>query len=152
MSELDWMIVRGHGNKGIGAVGFIGDEAVIITAFFDDKDGNMDGKVSIGERIGASFLGGLKGKALATVGMQARADPDILMRDTNVYSMGAKLFVNFAQKMAKEGLYAAYFRMPISMGSGAAAKMIVSGTIKQFAVKKTAEAAVGKAIRSSMGL
>lgn len=152
MAKLDWMIVKGHGNKEIGAVGFIGDEAVMITAFFDDKDGNMDGKVSFGEKVGAAFLGGLKGKALANVGMQARADPDILMRDTNVYSMGAKLFVNFAQKLAKEGLYAAYFKMPISMGSGTFAKTIVSGTIKQFAVKKTAEVAVSKAIRSAMGM
>ncbi len=48
---MDWVIVTDNSGKKVGAIGFIGDTAVVIAAFYADLDGNKDGRVSIGERV-----------------------------------------------------------------------------------------------------
>jgi hypothetical protein len=46
--KVEWLAVE-RLNKLIGAVGFTGDKAVAISAFYDDADGNMDGVVTRNE-------------------------------------------------------------------------------------------------------
>ena len=45
---IEWVVVEKFG-KEIGAIGFIGDKASVVTAFYNDYDGNKDGKVSWAE-------------------------------------------------------------------------------------------------------
>jgi hypothetical protein len=35
----------------VAGLGFLNDEVVVVSSFFDDRDGNEDGKVSIPERV-----------------------------------------------------------------------------------------------------
>ncbi|MEK7725184.1 MAG: hypothetical protein AAB336_12585, partial [Acidobacteriota bacterium] len=61
---IDWMVVERFG-KQIGAIGFIGDSAVVVVAFYDDYDADKNGKVGWGEwTIGKLSPIGLKGNAL----------------------------------------------------------------------------------------
>ena len=153
MSEIDWMPVKNNANKVIGAVGFIGDEAVIIASLFDDRDLDQDGKVSFGEKVKSLIpLIGSDGAALAEVGKYAAHDMDLMMRDTQIRAFGYKQFTAYANNLIREGIYITYFQRPISIGSGTLASHVTTGVIKQIAVKQTAKAAVGKAMKSALGL
>jgi hypothetical protein len=49
---IDWYVVKLDGNSNpLGALGFINDKVSVITSFYDDRDANKDGAVSIPERV-----------------------------------------------------------------------------------------------------
>ena len=64
-----------------------------IAAFFDDADGNKDGRVSLLEKIGSKVLFDLKGANIAEVAMQARVNMDVVMRDANFAQMASRFSV-----------------------------------------------------------
>ena len=66
---IDWIAVEKF--KLIGAVGFIGDDAVAIAAFYEDTDANKDGKASWDEWVGSKLLFDLRGTKVTEVAMQA---------------------------------------------------------------------------------
>lgn len=153
MTEIEWVRVTGWANREIGAVGFKGNEAVVIAAFFDDRDGNKDGKVSLGEKTAALlFPIRISGMAVTQVARQAAADPDIIGRDANIGQMANELFMKFATRAVSDGIYAAYFSRAVGAGAGAIANTVVRGKVKQFVVKKTAESAVKKIFQEAVGL
>lgn len=150
MADIDWRIVRGHGSKDIGAIGFIGNEAVVVAAFYDDRDGDKDGKVSLGEKFAAMvFPIRIDGMNIAQVARQAASDPDLVVRDPNLRTMANNLFMNFAKRAVTDGIYAVYFRPAVSGASGGVASALVRGKVKQFVVKKSAETAVKKAFQKA---
>lgn len=103
--KFDWVLVRGHGNRDIGAIGFIGNDAVAIAAFYDDRDGNHDGKVSMTERVVSAISPlGLDGRAVTQVAMQARVDADIVMRNSSIGQMASRIFVDFAGNLIRDDL------------------------------------------------
>jgi hypothetical protein len=70
--DLDWYVVKGSRGKPIGALGFLDNEVVVIASFYDDRDANRDGRVSVPEYV-VGFLSplGMKGIAVAA----ARSSP-----------------------------------------------------------------------------
>jgi len=145
------MIVKNSWTKKpIGAVGFVDGKLAVITAFFEDKDADQDGKVGLGERLFA--FGNMKGKAVAEVVNHAYADPDILMRDAAIYQLRGQLTVQFAAGLLAEGIYKTYFSMGIGKVAGAIAGALTGNAVKSFVVKKGLEKAVEKAYRESMGI
>jgi hypothetical protein len=145
MSQIEWIEVREF-EKPIGAVGFLNHEAVIIASYFVDADANQDGRVSMGEwLVYNNPLISLQGRYLATVAKVASLQIDVIMRDASIGIWANQLFLTFAAQAVSDGFYAAYFRMPVSRGAGVLAGALVRGRIKQFVVKKAAEAAVKKA-------
>lgn len=147
MSEkIDWIAVHSHGNRLIGAVGFLGNTAVAVVAFYDDRDANMDGKVSIGERAIAMLSPiSLSGRMVNQVAQQARVNPDIINRDPEFGSIAMNMFVNFARGLVLQGVYTVYFSRGVSMAGSGVAKMITSSMVKQFVIRKGFEVAVAKA-------
>lgn len=147
---IEWVIVKDSWNrKPIGALGYIDGKVAVVTAFFEDKDANKDGKVGLGERI-FSF-GGMQGRAVAEVVNQAYADPDILMRDPGITHLRGQLTVQFAAGLLVEGIYKAWFSVGIGRVAGALAGAITSNAVKAFVVKKGMEKAVEAAYRATMG-
>jgi hypothetical protein len=143
MSQIEWIVIEGLGNKQIGAIGFIGRQAVVVASFYEDFDGNQDGKVSWGEWIvGKASPLGIKGKAVVEVAMAARYDMRVLERDPSFQQEAAQMFLKFAQGLVADGLYAVYF----SRGVGAIAKpiagRITSDIVKQFVIRKGMEKTV----------
>lgn len=148
---LDWMIVQNSWTKKtIGALGYIGDDLAVITAFYDDKDANADGKLSFSEKYLSMFT--MKGRALAEVANHAYADPDILMRDPSLYNLRGQLTVAFASGLVAEGIYKAWFGYSISRLSGAVAGALTQSAVKSFVIKKGLEKAVESAYKASIGL
>ncbi len=148
---IEWIEVTRFNNKPIGAVGFIDGKAAIVTAYFKDYDGNKDGKVSWGEwAVGKAFPISLKGSAVTEVAMAGRVQMDILMKDESFPRMAVNLFTSFARGMVIDGIYAAYFARGVTMSATGVSKIVVSGTIKEFAVRKGMESAVHKAFNASM--
>jgi hypothetical protein len=149
---MDWILIRKFGPEPIGAVGFLENQAVIVVSFFEDRDGNKDGKVGMGEKIAAA-LSPIKidGMAVAEVAMQARVEPEVLMRDPGFAQMAANIFVRFARGLVLDGIYAAYFARGVGMAGGGLARQVTSGMVKQFAVKKGFEAAVKEAFKEAVG-
>ena len=146
---IDWKIVRhSRSREPIGALGFIGDEIAVVTAFFEDKDWNRDGRIDLKERFLSPFT--MKGKALAEVASQAYADPDILVRDPSIQRWRGQLLVQFANGMLAEGVYKAYFSMAIGKAAGAVAGAMTQHAVKAFVVKKGLEKAVQEAYRHSV--
>jgi len=147
---IDWVIVKDRdGKTPIGAVGFVGDTITVISAFYDDKDWNHDGKVDLKERVFSIFS--LKGKALAEVVSRAYEDPDIMIRDTSIGQWRGKLLTQFAGGMIVEGAYKVWMSFAVSQAAGAVAGQITQNAIKSFVIKKGMEQAVKKAYMESMG-
>ncbi len=148
---IDWMLVKNSWtNKPIGAVGFIDDQLAIITAFYEDKDANQDGKISLTEKVFA--FGNMKGKAVAEVVNHAYANPDILMRDASLNGLRGQLTVQFASGLLAEGVYRAYFSLGVGKLAGAIGAAVASNAVKSFVIKKGLEKAVESAYRQSMGI
>lgn len=140
--SIDWVIISRF-DRPIGAIGFIGNQAAIVTAFYDDRDGNKDGEVSIGERV-VSMISpiSIEGSAVVEVAMAARTDMDIVMRDAGFAQEAAQMFVHFAAGLVADGVYAAYFSRGIKMASAAVAKQIGGGMVREFVIRKGMEKAV----------
>ncbi len=151
--QIEWVSITKWGDEPIGAIGFIGNDAVAVVAFFDDKDGNKDGKISVGERIGA-FLSpvSIEGSNVVEVAMQARVDIDVILRDGSFPQAAAQMFASFGAGLVIEGAYAVYFKPGVSMVGKGVAKKITEGMVKEFVVRKGFEAAVKKAVLSGAGM
>lgn len=152
---MDWILVTRF-NKAIGAIGFIGDTAATVVAFYDDKDANKDGNVSAGEWLAFKAGGavGIKmdGMNVAEVAMQARGNPMIMERDPGFYQTSAQIFVNFAHAMTMEAFYKLYFSKGVSAVGSGIAQTITSSMIKQMVIKKGFEKAVKEAFQSAVGV
>lgn len=148
--EMSWIVVEKF-SKDIGAIGFIGDSAVVVVAFYDDYDGNKDGKVSWGE-WGAGKISPLKlkGSALVEVAMQGRADPDVIEKDPTFGNVAMNMFLNFARSLIADGIYAVYFSRAVKGLVSPASALITDNIVKQFAIRKGFEAAVKSAYDSAM--
>jgi len=148
---LDWKIVKNSWtHKPIGALGFIGDEIAVVVAFYDDKDANQDGKVSLPERFFLKFS--MQGRALAEVVNHAYADPEIAMRDPSIYRHRGELTVKFASGLVAEGIYKAWFAPGIRRAAGAIAGQITQNMISYFVIKKGLEKAVEASYKKTIGL
>jgi hypothetical protein len=148
---LDWYVVKGFG-KPIGALGFIDDRVAVIASFYDDRDGNRDGKVSIPERV-ASFVSPLKinGIAVVEVAMAARFDMEVIQRDPDFCMDAVNLWLKFTKGLVIDGVYTAWMGVSINKAAGAVAKGLTGGLVKRFIVKKGMEAAVKMALKKAMG-
>ncbi len=146
--KIDWMAVSRFG-KDIGAVGFIGNSAVAVIAFFEDADADKSGAVSITERV-AFMLSPLsmKGGAVTEVAMQGLGEPAIVERDPDYRQFAHSFLANFASGLMLSGIYATYFSMPVSLIGSAVATRVASGMVKQFFVRKGFEVAVRNAMLS----
>jgi hypothetical protein len=141
--NLDWVLVKGATDRTIGAIGFVGDTAAVAVAFFDDKDANQDGTISLGERIVAIISPiRITGKAVTEVVMAARGDPDIMLRDPSYRIEAAKLFLDFATGLVFDGLYAVYFSRGVRHLATGVAASAASGLVKQYVIRKGMEASV----------
>jgi hypothetical protein len=149
MNVIEWIGITKFGSNPIGAVGFIGDNIVTIIAFYDDDDGNKDGKVSAGERI-AGWLMPTKGLAVVEVAMQARVDPDIMLRDGSIQRIAMNLYLSFARGLIADGIYKAYFAPGIQMVGAQVAGLITSSMVKQFVIRKGFEAAVKEIVMAGL--
>jgi hypothetical protein len=138
---LEWKLVyKPRTYKPIGAVGFNGDDIVVIAAFYEDKDWDDDGKVSLLERFVPIFSG--KGRAIAEVVTAAYSDPDIMIRDPSIRQWYGNAIVNFANGMIVEGIYKVYFSQAIGMAAGSVAGSITQNTVKSYLIKKGLETTV----------
>lgn len=148
---IEWVPVRKFGNDPIGAVGFINNKAVVVVAFYDDRDGNQDGRVSTGEWV-ASKLSPIRldGRAVTEVAMQARVDMEILRRDASFATTAAQMYMNFATGLIKDGIYAAYFRRGVTLSGKGIATHLTSSAVKGFAIRKGYETAVKKAFDAAV--
>ena len=147
---VDWILVQGH-SKTIGAIGFVDGQALTVIAFFDDRDGNKDGNVSWGEWLASKVSPiSIEGSAVVEVAMAAKFDPEVLSRDAGFAAMANSMFLNFATGLIKDGVYAAFFAPGVSMAGGGIAKMVTTGMVKEFVVKKGFEATVKKAFQEAV--
>lgn len=149
-SNLDWVLIHKFGDDPIGAIGFLGNDAVSIIAFYDDRDGNQDGKVSFAEKV-ASMLSpiSIEGRSVTEVAMQARIDMDVLKRDASFANMAVQLYLNFARGLIIDGIYATYFARGIKMTGKGAAKLVTTGAVKELIVRKGFEKAVKEAFNTA---
>ncbi|MCV0396837.1 MAG: hypothetical protein K5872_09495 [Rhizobiaceae bacterium] len=152
MSEdLDWIVIRDFTNREIGAIGFVGHKAAVVVSFYDDLDGNKDGKVSWGE-WGAGKLSpiSLDNKAVTEVAMAARTNLEVLERDASFGQMAMQLFTQFARGLMADGIYAVYFSRGVSSVAKPIAGRLTKDMVKQFVVRKGMEKAVKGAYDTAM--
>lgn len=143
MDEIEWIIIEGLGNREIGAVGIVGGKVAVVTAFYDDLDGNMDGKVSWGEWLVAKLSPlSLENKAVVEVAMAARNDLRVIERDQSFYEEAARMFLAFATGLVADGLYAAYFSRGVQTIVKPIAGRITGDLVKQFVIRKGMEKAI----------
>lgn len=147
--QIDWIAIRKFKSEPIGAIGFLGNKAVTVAAFYDDADGNQDGKVSLVEKIGSKLMFDLKGRNIAEVAMQARVDLDVIRRDASFGQEAMRIYLNFASGLIVQGVYQAYFARGVGMAGSGVAKKITTGMVKQLVVRKGFETAVKNAFMAA---
>ncbi|NDR56084.1 hypothetical protein [Aliiruegeria sabulilitoris] len=150
--KIDWVLVKDSPTTAFGAVGFLNNKVVTVVAFYEDRDGDMDGKVSWGEAI-ACFVSpvSVKGTAVNSVAQTAKYSSEILTRDPGFKQVADQMFVNFMSGLVLDGIYAVYFAPGISMAGGGIAKNVTSSMIKQLVIRKGFEATVKKIFMESAG-
>jgi hypothetical protein len=140
--SIDWMIIDRF-DKPIGALGFVGNRVAIVTAFYDDRDGDKSGDLSVGERAAGFFMGGLiEGSAVAEVAMAARVDMAVIERDAGFAQEAVNIWLNFAANAIKEGIYIVYMSRGVKAAAGAVAKQIGGNAVREFAIRKGMEKVV----------
>jgi hypothetical protein len=151
--DIDWMIVKGWGQKQIGAAGFIDNKISVFTAFYEDADANKDGHVGKIEWATSLLMPvSNNGGNLVQVAMQARADFDILARDQDVDTMAKNMYYNFAKGLGKQGVYAAFFSVGVGQIAEGIAGRLANQIVVQFAIRKGMEYAVKQAYLRSVGM
>ncbi|MEC7761514.1 MAG: hypothetical protein VX874_06330 [Pseudomonadota bacterium] len=141
-SQMEWVKVHDYKQREIGAIGFLNGKAVAVAAFYDDADGNMDGKVSWGEKLISTVFPLLGGKAVVEVAMTARVDMEILQRDASFYQVANQLYLEFAAGLVAEGIYIVYFSRGVKAVGKGAATLITDSLVKQLVIRKGFEQAV----------
>ena len=149
-TTMDWVLIHKFGDEPIGEIGFLGNDAVSVIAFYDDRDGNQDGTVSFAEKV-ASVLSpiSIEGRSVTEVAMQARVDLDVLKRDASFANMAVQLYLNFARGLIIDGIYATYFARGVKMTGKGAAKLVTTGTVKELIVRKGFEKATKEAFNAA---
>jgi hypothetical protein len=143
MADIEWIIIEGHGNKQIGAIGIIGRKVAIVASFYEDYDGNQDGEVSWGEWLAAKLSPiGIENKAVVEVAMAARYDMRVLEKDESFHQEAARMFLQFAAGLVADGIYAAYFSRGVAAIAKPIAGRLTSNMVKQFVIRKGMEKAV----------
>lgn len=152
MSEsVEWILIRKWRQEPIGAVGLINGKVAIVTSFFDDRDGNKDGKVSFTERMAAMLSPiSLEGSAVVEVAMQARVEFDVIERDPEFAQEAIRMWLHFAKGAILDGIYAVYFARGVKMTAGGVAKTITKNTVKEFAIRKGFEKVVKDAFMAAV--
>lgn len=151
MAQVEWVEVR-DGTQAIGAVGFLGNEAVIIASYFEGNDFNRDGSVSVGEWLLAKASPvGLERNNINLVAQTAKYQDSVLMRDAGFANWANQMFLDFARQMVRDGIYSAYFRIPVARGAGALASALTRSKVKEFVIKKGVESAVEQAFKAAVG-
>lgn len=148
--SFEWVLIKKFKPEPIGAIGFIDNKAVAVVAFFDDLDGNKDGKVSLGERVaGVISPVSLEGVAIAEVARQASVDMNVLQRDAGFAQVGTQIFLNFARGLVLDGIYTVYFSRGVKMAGAGMAKTVTSNAIKSLVIRKGFEKSAREAFNSS---
>lgn len=137
MAGFDWVVVQDRSGRDIGMVGFIGNDAVAIGSFFDSRDADKDGRVSMTERVVSAISPvGLDGSAIAEVAMQGRSNPLITERDPSYFRMSANIFAGFAANMSVDAVWAVYFKRGVRAAGSGVAKVVTDNMVKQMVIRK----------------
>ena len=155
-ASIEWVVIRSaYDNRETGAIGFIGDKAVVAVSLYDDADWNEDGKISTLERFGrfVPAVGSLffkAGRAVTQVAMAARGDPDVVLRDPSFSQEAAKQFLDFATGLVFTGLYTVYFSRAVKSLATQTAKAMTNNVVKQYVIRKGMERLAKEAYDSAM--
>ena len=153
MAGFDWVIVQDRTGRDIGAVGFIGNDAVAIASFFDSRDADKDGRVNMTERVVSAVSPfSLDGSAIAEVAMQGRHNPLITERDPSFFRMSANIFAGFAANMAADAVWSVYFKRGVRTAGAGAARVITDNMVKQVVIRKGFERAAREAFEKATAL
>jgi len=151
-TQIDWLPVQERGRQPIGAIGFIANKAVMVIAFIDDGDANLDGRLTVNERLGSWFSPvSLKKRAVYLVAMQARVDLEIIERDGDFGRLAMQIFSTFATGLIKDAVFEAYFARPVAMAGRGVARRVSSKMVKRYVVRKGFEVAVREAFDTAAG-
>ena len=144
--ETKWIQVVSNINMPIGAVAVHGNSIPIVVAYFDDLDGNRDGRVSMGENVAGFFakgvgLGGaLSGSSVLAVVMAARTEPEIAVYTDFRRGVFAETYREWSRRTILDAAYGAYFKPLVGVAAGRIASNLTDSAIKAFAIKKGMEA------------
>jgi hypothetical protein len=151
MASIEWLGISQY-SKLIGAVGIIDRHACIVVSFYEDQDGNQDGTVNAGEWLASKLAPiSIEGHATLQVAMAAKYNLRLLEKDADFARWADQQFLKFASGLVIDGIYAAYFSRGVSLIGGGMAKMITSGMVKEFIVKKGFETVVKEAFQAAVG-
>lgn len=144
---IDWIVIDEYRGKPIGAIGFVGNDAAVIAAFYDAYDTDQDGKVSWTE-WGISWIPGLNvdDYEITKVAMTARVNQKVLKRDSGFPQLANNIYLNFASGLISEGVYKAYMGRAISAGGTIIAGVLSEDLVKRYLIKKAFGYAVKKAL------
>lgn len=149
--SIEWILIKKFGPDPIGAVGLLNNQVVTIVAFHDDRDANRDGNVSAGEWLVSKISPiSLEGRNVAEVAMQARVEPEVIMRDSGFPQAAAQIFLNFARGLLLDGVYAVYFARGVKMTGAGIAKTVTRSMIKEFMIRKGFETVVREAFNAGV--
>lgn len=152
-TKFDWIVVQDYAGRDIGMIGFVGEDAVAIATFFDGRDANQDGKVSVAEwLVSTASFNTLKDRSVAAVAMAARHNSLVTSRDPSFDSYGKTVFTSFAAAMGMEAVWMAYFKPGVSALGRNVAQRITDSMIKQLVIRKGFEKVAREAFGAVAGV
>lgn len=147
--HITWIIIEGVGKRKIGAVGLIDNTVAVVVAFYDDKDADYDGNVSVGEWLTATLWGlGVNDYKITEVALAAKYQ--IFERDPSFAEVADRMFLAYMGGAVASGIYTAYFSRAIGAIASPIAARISGNIVKQYFIREGFENAVKAAYDASL--
>jgi hypothetical protein len=140
--KIDSWIPLKEGHKTIAVAGVSQGSLVALIPLYDLRDGNLDGKVDFGERLGNFFSGNL---AVQTQGAYLLKKAAVEIGDPIADQYANRQLLGAAYSYAKKQLNSIYVGSLVGSGVGQMVKGSVSPLVGYF-VKKGAEELVSSAL------
>lgn len=151
-TQIEWYEVYHQSISGleIGAAGFLGSQAVAIASYFDDRDLNRDGRVSLEERM-LSFVSPVRLSGANIVRVASGAwDQYHAIDSCGLMELRNRTFIKLASNLWLDGIFSAYVGKLAKIPGARLAKGMTDHEIAQLVIRKTFESTLKRIIEETV--
>ena len=137
--KIHWILAN-SGGKPVGAGAMVGGKIVAVVSFYDDLDGDMNGKVDWDEWLADCVNPfNLDGRMVTKAALIIANETAVEKGDDEFHREAKRMLVHQAAGLATDGIFAVYFSRGVSMASKGLAKLVTQNMVKEFALRKGME-------------
>lgn len=137
--KIHWILAN-QNNRPVGAGAMVGGKIVAVVSFYDDLDGDQNGKVDWDEwLVDCINPFNLDGRMVTKAALIVAKETAVERGDDEFHRAANKMLIHQAAGLATDGIFAVYFSRGVSMAGKGLAKLVTQNMVKEFALRKGME-------------